>query len=398
MYANCVWCCANLGANESIEHLPIGRRLAYDAARGWLWVVCRRCDRWNLTPIEERWEAIEESERRFRASRLRVSTDQIGMVRIDDGLDLIRIGTPLKPEFAAWRYGDRFARRRKMFVGASAAGIATLGAVAVWPAVSRVLGGSVGPLAIMAAVANSLSAFQNGPTLAAAWYKRIATARLRLPGERTPVVLRGQRLAGAAIAKEGDGWSLHLPLTKRFWDSARRPAPVLRGDAALAAAARLLPAINARGANAGTVASAVQIIEETPGADALFERFAERAGRTTLEVYMKDLKSSTRSSNFVTAAERAESSRNMLAHSPQRSDGSFGTLDHGMPLSTLATPIRLALEMAAHENGERRAMEGELALLAAQWKEAAEIATTVDSMLLPSFITDRLRHMKESNE
>jgi hypothetical protein len=25
---------------------------------------------WNLTPIEERWEAVEESERTFRAQRL----------------------------------------------------------------------------------------------------------------------------------------------------------------------------------------------------------------------------------------------------------------------------------------------------------------------------------------
>ena len=35
-------------------------------------VVCRRCERWNLTPLEERWEAIEDCERAFRATTLRV--------------------------------------------------------------------------------------------------------------------------------------------------------------------------------------------------------------------------------------------------------------------------------------------------------------------------------------
>jgi hypothetical protein len=25
-----------------------------------LWVVCRHCERWNLSPLEERWEAVEQ--------------------------------------------------------------------------------------------------------------------------------------------------------------------------------------------------------------------------------------------------------------------------------------------------------------------------------------------------
>jgi hypothetical protein len=39
MYTACVWCYSELGQNDSIEHFPIGRRLAYDPAKGWLWVV-----------------------------------------------------------------------------------------------------------------------------------------------------------------------------------------------------------------------------------------------------------------------------------------------------------------------------------------------------------------------
>ncbi|HEV7838611.1 MAG TPA: hypothetical protein VGO75_11135, partial [Gemmatimonadaceae bacterium] len=75
MYSTCLFCHDKLGANEAVEHFPIGRRLAFDAAKGRLWVVCRKCERWNLTPIEERWDAIEECERAFRATKTRVSTD-----------------------------------------------------------------------------------------------------------------------------------------------------------------------------------------------------------------------------------------------------------------------------------------------------------------------------------
>jgi len=47
---------------------------------------------------------------------------------------------------------------------------------------------------------------------------------------------------------------------------------------------------------------------------------------------------------------------------------------------------RLALEMALHEETERRAMEGELAMLEDAWREAEEIAAIADSMFLPTEI------------
>ena len=75
MYSTCLFCTRALGSNEVIEHFPIGRRLAYDEAKGRLWVVCRHCEKWNLTPLEERWEAIEECERYYRETRLRMSSD-----------------------------------------------------------------------------------------------------------------------------------------------------------------------------------------------------------------------------------------------------------------------------------------------------------------------------------
>ena len=63
MYSTCLFCNRDLGRKEVVEHFPVGRRLAYDAAKGRLWVVCRHCERWNLTPLDERWEGWQDLER-----------------------------------------------------------------------------------------------------------------------------------------------------------------------------------------------------------------------------------------------------------------------------------------------------------------------------------------------
>lgn len=46
-------------------------------------------------------------------------------------------------------------------------------------------------------------------------------------------------------------------------------------------------------------------------------------------------------------------------------------------------PTRLALEMAVHEEDERRALEGELWRLEQAWRDAEEIAAISDNLLLP---------------
>ena len=56
--------------------------------------------------------------------------------------------------------------------------------------------------------------------------------------------------------------------------------------------------------------------------------------------------------------------------------------------------MRLAFEMAAHEESERFAIEGELAQLEADWKEAEEIASISDNMFLPQSITDFISRAK----
>src|SRR5688500_8854203 len=147
MYATCLFCNKPLGQNESIEHFPVGRRLAFDAAKGRLWVVCPPCERWNLSPLEERWEAIEESERLYRATRLRAATDQIGLARLGDGTELVRIGEPLRPEFAAWRYGDQFGRRRRrqmLMAGSGVGALAVATALGAGAGVATVFGALIG--------------------------------------------------------------------------------------------------------------------------------------------------------------------------------------------------------------------------------------------------------------
>lgn len=94
MYSTCLFCLSDLGSNEVVEIFPTGRRLAFDAATGRLWAVCRRCERWNLTPLEERWEAIEACEQLFSDTRTKFSTEQIGIARLPEGLKLVRIGRP----------------------------------------------------------------------------------------------------------------------------------------------------------------------------------------------------------------------------------------------------------------------------------------------------------------
>src|SRR5689334_278778 len=82
MYSTCLYCRTHLGANESIEAFQVGKRLAFDQRNGRLWVVCGSCGRWNLTPVDERHVAIETCEELFRASPLRVTTDEIGLARL----------------------------------------------------------------------------------------------------------------------------------------------------------------------------------------------------------------------------------------------------------------------------------------------------------------------------
>ena len=66
--------------------------------------------------------------------------------------------------------------------------------------------------------------------------------------------------------------------------------------------------------------------------------------------------------------------------------------------SRLPRSTRLALEMALHEEQERRALAGELIDLELAWREAEEIAGIADNLLVPPETTEFIeRHRPDSH-
>lgn len=82
-------------------------RHAFDPWLGRLWRVCPACRRWNVVPMEDRWETLEDFERSARgAGRAVLQTEHLDLLDTAAG-QLIRVGRAPRPEFAGWRYGDR---------------------------------------------------------------------------------------------------------------------------------------------------------------------------------------------------------------------------------------------------------------------------------------------------
>jgi hypothetical protein len=67
-------------------------------------------------------------------------------------------------------------------------------------------------------------------------------------------------------------------------------------------------------------------------------------------------------------------------------------------LSDLETPQRLALEMALHEEQERRALQGELMELEQRWRVAEEIAGIADSLTVPDSVDQQFAALKAGSQ
>ena len=106
--SHCAFCHASLSPGPPWAP-GVGHRLAYDPNRGRLWTVCPECARWNLTPLEDRWETLEACERAVRdEGRSRLETPNLSLVEVKAG-ELIRVGAPPRHEFVDWRYGPRLS-------------------------------------------------------------------------------------------------------------------------------------------------------------------------------------------------------------------------------------------------------------------------------------------------
>jgi hypothetical protein len=64
-------------------------------------------------------------------------------------------------------------------------------------------------------------------------------------------------------------------------------------------------------------------------------------------------------------------------------------------LPTMPADVRLGLEMALHDETERRALAGELATLEADWRVAEAIAVIADDLLLPPQVLDRVHAARQ---
>lgn len=256
MYSTCLYCSKSLGANEILETLPIGRRVAFDARQGRLWVVCRGCEKWNLVPFDTRLETIDACERLFSDTRVRFSTDNIGIARLKEGLELVRIGPAQRPEFAAWRYGDQFGRRRTrntVLVVTSAA------------AVGGVLVGQHYLLPIFGFGGLGFQMFNVGNSL---YQARAAAVRISTPEAPRGVMTRKQ-VSGAAIHSRGRrDWSLLFTMhgTSRagIATGLRVRDVEMSGGPAIEALGKIMPRLNAAGGSQKAVREAVELFEERP--------------------------------------------------------------------------------------------------------------------------------------
>lgn len=267
-----------------------------------------------------------------------MSTDNIGLARVREGLELVRIGAPKRPEFAAWRYGDQFGRRRRNAV------LGAIGATAFWGGitVAPVLG-SLGPVALSFGY------------LLTEWLR--PRVRVRTEHGRT-ITLRLVDLLDATVESEADADEWSLSLTHRDGKT------VFRGADAERVLELVLPRINAQGGSRRVVQEAVDRIETGPG-------------RHALETAWQELKS----------LDDAYAIRGWsLANKVKEYIGSGGLLigpRQAGAIFRLPGPTRLAMEMQVHEEQERVALEGELVALEHAWQEAEEIAAIADNLLVP---------------
>ncbi len=342
MYRTCIFCTGPLGRNEAVEQFTVGSTLAFDPWKGRLWAVCPRCARWNLAPLEERWEAVEGAERQFADTRLRVHSENVGLAQLADGTRLIRVGRALPGEVAAWRYGRELHLRRWRHAPVAVGGFLLRVAVdlCAWPLSHAAVG--------LARVAHGRSVLHRIPAESS-------------PAGREILVRRGHvSRAWLQLDEEGD-LGLHVPEVlpaERDGNRWRAPSLLLRGGSARRVLARALVDVNAAGASGRNMKDALAALGRSP----LAEDYLRETARQVVGLGMPDLGLASWSWGEVLG--RAKGQRREARFEPPK----------------LSAAHALALEMALHEESERKAFEGELSALEAAWREAEEIAAIADGL------------------
>ncbi len=337
MYSTCIFCDKGLGRNEVIETFPVGRRLAFDPMKGRMWAVCGSCRRWNLTPMEERWEAVEECEILFGRLPTRVHSQEIGLAAHPEGLRLIRIGEPLPVEFAVCRYGETLGRRYRRNTYYAVAGVAAGASLAVAGALVGM--GAVGFLYQTPQIVNAIRKWRSRPSI-------------RFPDGSARKVHSGQ----VDFLNPGEEQELGLRVRLK-----RKESVSFYGQDAKRVASKIFPLVNHAGARIQAVQDAVSMLSEVGGPEAFLR-----------ETWGKARPRPGSSIRWVMSLDRA-----------------------GANVGALTPDSRIAIEMALHEEQERRAMEGELDELRAAWRAAEELAQISDNLLVPGEVEEKIEALKD---
>jgi hypothetical protein len=359
MYRHCIFCSADLGRNNLLETFPVGRAVAFDAWKGRLWAICPRCGRWNLAPLEERWEAVEDAERLFRGARQRVHRENIGVARPNERTRLIRVGQTLPGEFAAWRYGRKLRRRLRHSLAVTA-GAAVVGLGAVSGSAAAVVALPVGYGWLVA------------DFLLRKRRSREILHLLPKPNEGHPLRRRDITRVTLSVGTDDQFAAIVHQRGKEV------PPVELTGAGARSFLGRML-----RGANPwGGSARAVQIALDLIGSAGRPEDYLRERGRSGVSMNLPEGGSSAldirQLLRFTLSAHRLP-----------------GRVDSSHVHSAFAS---LAMEIALSEDNERRALDGELRALDDQWRLAEEIAGIADTLPddpLRHWLSDRGRSLAE---
>ena len=303
--------------------------------RGRLWVVCRTCRRWSLTPIEERWEALEELEKLARdKSRLLSQTDNIALLKAGN-LEIVRVGRAQLTEEAWWRYGRELTSRRQKYRQLGVAGSVAAGAVMLggWAT------GGMSFFGIWLIMGHGKETVRDGARWlrfgSSAWHGRTSCEGC---GHELRSIPYSERTS-LGLFPGNDRGKLDVvsrcPRCGAYRDGGLR----LTGPEAERTLRRVLAYHHFAGASERRVVSAAKLIQEA-GSPQDLARIVVRDGRRLGDI--------------------------------QRTGG-------------------IALEIAVNEASEQHLLELELAELEAHWKREEELAEIVDGELTPLPMLESLR-------
>lgn len=298
-------------------------------------MVCRTCRRWSLTPIEDRWEALEELEKlTVDKARLLSQTDNIALLRAGP-LEIVKVGKAQLTEEAWWRYGRELTARKRNWDKLGFAGTLAAGAVVAggWAT------GGMTLLGVWLIMGHGSETVRDG----ARWL-RFGSAAWR--GEQRCVNC-GHSLRSVAYRDRGslgifpdaEGGGLELVARCPGCGQYREAGLHLQGQEAERTLKRVLAYHHFAGASEKRVVSAARLIQEAGSPDDL-TRIVVRDGKR-----LGDL---------------------------QRTGG-------------------IALEIAANESSEQRLLELELADLEVHWRREEELASIVDGELTPLPMLETMR-------